>query len=210
MINVHASLLPAYRGAAPVHRAILAGDAETGVTIMRVAPRLDAGAMFAKVTVAIGPDETSDELELLLARKGASLLVDVADAIAAGAAREEPQDEAAATYAPRLTKDEGLIDWTLPAARIHDRVRGLFPWPHAYSYAGGHRLIFWRTAVASEPASAPAGAIIRADAGGLVVAAGGGTAIAILELQPEGGKAMAARDFLRGHPLQRGSRLTGA
>jgi methionyl-tRNA formyltransferase len=210
MINVHASLLPRYRGAAPVHRAILAGDTETGVTIMRVAPRLDAGAMFAKATVPIGPDETSDELEQILARAGASVLADVADAIAAGTAHEEPQDEAAATYAPRLTKEEGLIDWTLPAARIHDTVRGLFPWPHAYSYAGNERLIIWKTAVRPLPerTSDPPGTLVHADDHGLSVAAGDGQTVAILELQPEGRKPMAARDFLRGHPLRPGTRLT--
>jgi methionyl-tRNA formyltransferase len=213
MINVHASLLPRYRGAAPVHRAIIAGDSETGVTIMRVAPKLDAGAMFAKVVVPIAPDATSDELERALADAGAQLLVAVADAIAAGTAHEEPQDERLVTYAARLTKEEGLIDWTQPARRIQDRVRGLFPWPHAYSYVNGRRVIVWRTTLDAPAGDAPAdaapGTVLTADAEGLTVAAGDRRAIALLELQPEGGRPMRAPDFLRGHPLQPGLRFTG-
>jgi len=147
MINVHGSLLPKYRGAAPVHRAVIAGDAETGVTIMRVAAKLDSGATFARITRPIGPDETSEALEDALAVLGARLLVDVVDALAAGTAHEEPQDERLVTYAARLTKEEGLIDWTQPAQRLHDRVRGLFPWPHAYTFVEGRRVIVWRTSV---------------------------------------------------------------
>jgi methionyl-tRNA formyltransferase len=209
MINVHPSLLPKYRGAAPVHRAVIAGDTETGVTIMRVAAKLDAGAMFARITHSVAPDVTSEELEDALAVVGARLLVEVVDQIAAGSAHEEPQDERLATYAARLTKDEGLIDWTLPAARIHDRVRGLFPWPHAYSFVDGHRIIVWRTRPLGYPARAPAGTVIHADNDGLHVAAGDGSALALLELQSEGGRPLSADDFLRGHPLQPGARFSG-
>jgi methionyl-tRNA formyltransferase len=219
MINVHASLLPKYRGAAPVHRAIIAGDTETGVTIMRVAPRLDAGAMFAKVIVPIGPDQTSDELERELAVAGARLLVQVTDAIAGGTAREEAQDDSQVTYAARLTKEEGLIDWSQPAQRIHDRVRGLFPWPHAYSYVNGRRVIVWRTSTSTDTGDtprelapgtpAPPGSIVRADAHGLHAAAGDGRLLALLELQSEGGRPLRAQDFLRGQALQPGMRFTG-
>ena len=153
MINVHASLLPKYRGAAPVHRAIINGDSETGVTIMQVVAALDAGDMLAKSTRPIGPDETSEEVERALAEDGARLLLDVLNQIEAGAARPEPQDPAASTYAPRLTKEEGLIDWTLTARQIHDRVRGLYPWPHAYSFLNGERVILLRTRVAGGSAS---------------------------------------------------------
>ena len=147
MINVHASLLPAYRGAAPVHRAVIDGATETGVTIMRMVVALDAGAMLAKVTRPIGPDETSDEVERDLARLGVPPLLRVIEQLAAGTVREEPQDEAGSTYAARLTKEEGLIDWTLPASAIHNRVRGLYPWPHAYTYASGKRLIVLKSRV---------------------------------------------------------------
>ena len=120
LLNVHASLLPRYRGAAPVHRAVIAGERETGVTIMRVVKALDAGPMLAAVRRPIGPDETSEEVERDLARLGAELLVSTADDLAAGRSHETPQDESAATYAHRLTKDDGVIDWSWPADRVHD------------------------------------------------------------------------------------------
>ena len=145
MINVHASLLPRYRGAAPVQRAVLDGVPLTGVTIMRMVAALDAGGMFAKVTRPIGPDETSDVVERDLAELGASLLLDVIDDLVAGTAVEESQDDRLSTYATKVTKDEGLVDWTRPAIDIHNRVRGLYPWPHAFTYLDGERLILLRT-----------------------------------------------------------------
>src|SRR5258706_6787609 len=147
MINVHASLLPSYRGAAPVHRAVINGERETGVTIMRVVKELDAGAMFAKASRPIEPDETSDVIEAALAEVGADLLARVVEQIAAGTAQEEPQDPARATYASRLTKEEGLIDWSQPSSGIHNRVRGLYPWPHGYTFLDGARLIVLRTRI---------------------------------------------------------------
>jgi methionyl-tRNA formyltransferase len=209
MINVHPSLLPKYRGAAPVHRAIIAGETETGVTIMRVAAKLDSGAMFARTTYPIGPDQTSEELEDVLAAVGARLLVEVVDSLAAGTAHEEPQDERLATYAPRLTKDEGLIDWTLPAARIHHRVRGLFPWPHAYSYVDGRRIIIWRALPLPGPATAPPGTVVHAGGDDLHIAAGDGRALALLELQSEGGRPLRTADFVRGHAVRPGARFGG-
>jgi methionyl-tRNA formyltransferase len=208
MINVHPSLLPKYRGAAPVHRAVIAGDTETGVTIMRVAPKLDSGAMFARRTHPIGAHETSEALEEALAVVGARLLVEVVDSLAEGTAHEEPQDEHLATYAARLTKEEGLIDWSLSASRIHDRVRGLFPWPHAYSFVDGRRIIIWRTTPRTEAATAPPGTVVHAGSDGVHVATGDGGALALLELQSEGGRPLPAADFLRGHALQPGSRFT--
>jgi methionyl-tRNA formyltransferase len=208
MINVHPSLLPKYRGAAPVHRAVIAGDADTGVTIMRVAPKLDAGAMFARRLQPIGPDETSDTLEDTLSVSGAHLLVEVVDSIAAGTAQEEQQDEELVTYAARLTKEEGLIDWNLAAQRIHDRVRGLYPWPHAYSYVNGRRVIVWRTSPLTGPATALPGTVVHAGRDGLHVAAGDGRLLALLELQSEGGRPLATADFLRGHSIEPGARFT--
>jgi methionyl-tRNA formyltransferase len=208
MINVHPSLLPKYRGAAPVHRAVIAGDSDTGVTIMRVTAKLDSGAMFARRTQPIGPDETSDTLEETLSVTGARLLVGVVDAIAAGTSHEEPQDERLATYAARLTKEEGLIDWSLSAQRVHDRVRGLHPWPHAYSYVDGRRVIVWRTKPLLEPAVAPPGTVVYAGSDGLHVAAGDGTLLALLQLQSEGGRPLATADFLRGHSIPPGARFT--
>lgn len=208
MINVHPSLLPKYRGAAPVHRAVIAGETETGVTIMRVAPTLDSGAMFARRAHPIGAHETSEELENALAVVGARLLVEVVDTIADGTAHEEPQDERLATYASRLTKDEGLIDWSLSASRIHDRVRGLFPWPHAYSFVDGRRIIVWRTTPLTGEVTAPPGTVVQSGADGIHVATGGGQALALLELQAEGGRALSAADFLRGHAIPQGARFT--
>jgi len=213
MINVHASLLPKYRGAAPVHRAIINGDTETGVTIMQVVEALDAGDMLAKTAHPIGPDETSEELERALAGDGARLLLEVLDQIEAGTVRAVPQDSAASTYAPRLAKEEGLVDWTLPAQQIHDRVRGLYPWPHAYSFLNGERVILLRTkvlpggsasmaTVSPRPARQPGSVEITAD--GIEVITGDGR-IGITELQPEGRRPMSTRDFLAGHPIPPGA-----
>ena len=208
LVNVHASLLPRWRGASPIERAIVEGDRETGVTIMRVAQKLDSGAMFARTPHPIDPEVTSDVLEDALASLGARLLVEVVDAIADGTAHEELQDERLVTYAPRLTKDEGLIDWMMPAQRIHDRVRGLYPWPHAYTFMDGRRVIVWRTIPLGYGARGPEGTVVHADGDGLHVTAGDGGALALLELQAEGGRPLPAADFLRGHPIQAGARFT--
>jgi methionyl-tRNA formyltransferase len=208
MINVHASLLPKYRGAAPVHRAVMNGDAETGVTIMRVVKELDAGPMFAKVTRRIAPDDTSDVVEDALAELGARLLITVLEQMTAGTAREEPQDDTQATYAHRLTKEEGLLDWSQPAAAIHNRVRGLHPWPHGYTYLRGQRLIVRRTRVdvagRDAPPHEPGGTVMRVDQDAIHVATGEGGALAVTEIQPEGRRAMSVHDFVQGHHIAPG------
>jgi methionyl-tRNA formyltransferase len=209
MINVHASLLPKYRGAAPVHRAIVAGERETGVTIMRIVKALDAGPMLATARRPIGGDETGDQVERALARIGADLLVRVVDAIASGRVHETPQDESAATYAHRLTKQDGLVDWTWPAARIHDLIRGLHPWPHAYSFLQAQRLILLRSAEGDPVHAASPGTILEASGDHLVVATGSAT-LRLLEIQPEGKRPMAIREFLAGHHLAVGDRFTSA
>jgi methionyl-tRNA formyltransferase len=213
LINVHASLLPSYRGAAPVHRAVIAGEQTTGVTIMRVVKALDAGPMLARARRDIEPDETSDEVELDLARLGADLLVRVTDVIAEGRAEERPQDDAAANYAHRLTKDDGVIDWNWPAIRVHNLIRGLHPWPHAFSFLLGKRFILRRSTV--EPA-APwgsgrplPGTILEAHGDRLIVATGDGL-VRLIEIQAEGKRPMRAREFLAGHRLAAGDRFTAA
>lgn len=208
MINVHASLLPKYRGAAPVHRAVMAGEPETGVTIMRIVKALDAGAMFAAVARPIGPDETSDVVERDLAPLGAGLLLDVVEQLASGTATEVPQDEAQATYAPRLEKSEGLLDWTLPAPALHNRVRGLHPWPLAYTFVNGTRLIVRRTAL-GEPLATPMapGTVIDATPQRWRVATGDRGSLQLVEVQAEGKRPMNARDYLAGRPVQPGTRL---
>ena len=204
MINVHASILPRYRGAAPVHRAVINGDAETGVTIMRVVKALDAGAMLAVARRPIGSDETSDEVERDLANIGASLLVSTIPALVDGRLAETPQDDAVATYAPRLVKDDGRIDWTWPADRIHNLIRGLHPWPHAFTSLGQERFILHRSRPLHQPPRGNPGAIVEAAGDRLLVAAGTGS-LDILEIQPEGKRPMSAREFLSGHPVAPGA-----
>jgi methionyl-tRNA formyltransferase len=208
MINVHASLLPKYRGAAPVHRAVIDGESETGVTIMRVVKALDAGPMMARVVRPIGLNESSDVVERDLAALGAELLVEVVDDIAAGRAQETPQDDAAATYAHRLTKEEGLLDFSLPALTVHNRIRGLRPWPTTYTFLRGKRLVVHHARLSDVPGgSVEPGTIVSAGADGITVACGDGRSVDILQLQPEGRRTMSARDYLAGHGVLAGQRF---
>ena len=206
LLNVHASLLPRYRGAAPVHRAVIAGERETGITIMRVVQALDAGPMLATVARPIGADETSDDVERDLARLGAALLVGTLDRLALGDVPEIPQLEGQATYARKLTKEDGLVDWSAPAEGIHNLIRGLHPWPHAYTFLDSRRFILRRSRWTDSPAGAGAGTIVEAAGGRLAVATGSGL-IEITELQAEGKRPMTVREFLPGHPLPPGSRF---
>ena len=210
MINVHASVLPRYRGAAPIQRAVLAGDAETGVTIMRVETELDAGPTFAFASVPIPPDATSGDMEAVLASLGAQLLLPVVDDLAADRAVETPQDHARATHAAKIAKDEGAIDWARPADAVHNSIRGLQPWPLAWTRLGHERLVLRRTRpIEGRPfdPSSP-GTIVRAAGDELIVACGNGTALQVLELQPEGRRTMTAREFLAGRAIASGARLT--
>ena len=205
-INVHASLLPRYRGAAPVHRAVIAGERETGVTIMRVVQALDAGPMLANAHRPIGAEETSEEVERDLARLGAALLVGTLDGLAAGPLQEQPQDDSQATYAPKLRKDEGLMDWRWPADRLHNMIRGLYPWPHAFTFLGTRRFIVRRSRWSGEPSPDAPGTVVDAAGDRLAVATGSGV-LEITEIQSEGKRPMSAREFLAGHPLSRGDRF---
>ena len=209
MINVHGSLLPRYRGAAPVHRAIMDGQHESGITIMRVVKALDAGPMLATIHRRIDPDETSVELERELALLGAQLLVDTVDRMAAGPVHEEPQDDAQATYAPKITRDDAPVDWTRPAQAIHDQIRGLHPWPHAVTTVDGQRLILHRSRLPdpNPPTDDVPGIVRAAGRDGVAVACGDGCQVILTELQAEGGRALAARDFLAGRPIVPGQRL---
>lgn len=210
MINVHASLLPRYRGASPIHQAVLAGDTVTGVTIMRVVRELDAGPMLDVVDVPIGADDTTGEVEGRLAEAGAALLVDVVDRLARGPVPETAQDETQVTLAPRLEKTRGLIDWTQPAAVVHNQVRGLQPWPGAWTYLDGERLAIRRTAItAATRRDVPAGTVLAGE-GRLQVVCGDGGLVALVEVQPEGRRAMTGRDFLAGHAIVAGSQLTSS
>jgi methionyl-tRNA formyltransferase len=201
MINVHASLLPRYRGAAPVHRAVIAGESLTGVTIMRIVKALDAGPVLRTRERAIGADETSVDVERDLSQLGAHLLVTVLDRMSTGIVQETPQDESQATYASRLTKEDGVIDWSRPATAVHNLIRGLHPWPHAFTFLQGRRYILLRSAVVSG-AGRP-GEVVEATGDRLTVATGA-DAVRLLEVQPEGKRPMNAREFLAGHRVGTG------
>lgn len=200
-INVHSSLLPKYRGAAPIHWAILNGERETGVTIMRMALALDAGDILSQVTTPIDPEETVEVLHDRLARLGADLLAETIPAIENGTVTPVPQDEAQVTYAPMLSRALSPMDFTRPAGALHDQVRGLIPWPAAVTELGGVRCKVFAASVAGETTDKTPGTVIAADKTGLRLACGGGTVLEIRELQADGGKRMKAADYLRGHPI---------
>jgi methionyl-tRNA formyltransferase len=206
MINVHASLLPRWRGAAPVHRAVIAGDRVTGVTIMRVVLALDAGPMLARVTTDVHPDETSHELTTRLAAAGAVLAGTTVDRLAEGPVDEEPQDGSLVTYASRLTRRDGIIDWTRPAADIHNQIRGVQPWPMAGALLKGRRVMFLKSAVVESGSGAEPGAVIDVRSDAFVVATGSG-ALRILRLQEAGRPPMTVAAFLNGRRIAAGEVL---
>lgn len=205
-INLHPSLLPRYRGAAPIPRAIAAGDAETGITVLHVSEELDAGDIILQRPAAIQPDDTSATLEGRLAERGAALLVEALALLETGQAPRVPQDSSRATYAPKLTPEEALIRWSDPAATTVNLVRAFDPWPVAYTLRDGVPLKIWRAAARSRRGSDAPGTVLEAGRGGLVVASGDG-AVEILEVQPASGRRMPAADYLRGHPLAPGAVL---
>ena len=201
-INVHSSLLPKYRGAAPINWAILNGDKETGVTIMHMAHDLDAGDIILQRTVSIGPDETAAELYDRLALLGGELAVEVVASLADGTAGRRPQDHAKATLAPMLSKELSAVDWTKSAQTIHDQVRGLLPWPCAVTEVAGVRCKLLKTALTGETTSKAPGSVVRADKTGLRLACGDGGVLELVTLQPDGKKPMTAAAFLQGHPME--------
>lgn len=200
-INVHSSLLPKYRGAAPINWAILDGEAETGVSIMYMAKELDAGDVILQKTTAIGEDEDALALTLRLAELGAEALSETVTALQAGTALRTPQDESRMSYASMLSKDMSPIDWSRPARAIACQVRGLIPWPCASTELAGQRFKVYRTAPGGQTQAAP-GTVLSAGKNGLEVACGDGKSLYITELQAEGGKRMAASAYLLGHPIQ--------
>jgi methionyl-tRNA formyltransferase len=207
-VNVHASLLPRWRGAAPIQRAIAAGDAETGVTIMVVEPKLDSGPMLSKASLAILPGETAGELHDRLARLGARALAETLPSIAARTAIAEPQDEARVTYAAKLDKAEAELDWTQPAPVLERLVRAYNPWPVAQTSLDGEAMRIWRAEALAGPVTLAPGGIEPGNGKTLEVATGGGV-LRILELQMPGGKRIAAADFLNSRDLG-GRRLGGS
>ena len=200
-INVHSSILPKYRGAAPINWAILNGEDVTGVTIMYMAKELDAGDIILCRETAIDPDEDALTLTTRLAELGADALSEAVNRLADGTATRTVQDHSAYTYAPMLDRNLSPLDFTKPARQLHDQVRGLIPWPCASMTLGEKSVKVYRTAIGGDTA-AGAGKIVEAGKKGLSVACGDGKVLTILELQAEGGKRMAAADYLRGHPVQ--------
>lgn len=200
IVNVHASLLPKYRGAGPIQWAIANGETITGVTTMRIDAGLDTGDMLLKRETRIEPEETAIELGERLSRIGADLLVETLQGLASGSIQPEPQDSTQASYAPILKKEDGRIDWSQPAGQIHNRIRGFLPWPGAYTTFRGQILHIWRSRVSEVTVNAPPGAII-ASAGQMLVACGDGGAIECVELQLEGRKKLPASAFLNGQRL---------
>ena len=205
-INVHFSLLPQYRGAAPVNWAIVRGERETGVTTMQMDEGLDTGAMLLQRETVIEETETAPELMARLSLMGAEVLSETLARIDAIEPLEQSDEKA--TFAPVLRREDGLVDWALDAAQIERRVRGFQPWPNAFTHYNSQRLVIWRASVASEEQSkGEAGEIVKAQGDELVVACGGETLLRLHEVQPEGKRRMGARDFLNGARVRAGERF---
>lgn len=202
-INVHGSLLPKYRGAAPIQWAVINGEAETGVTIMQLDEGMDTGDILLSVPVAIGPQETAGELFDRLSPLGGATLAAAIEQLKLGRLAPQPQDHALASTAPMLSKEMGHIDWSLPAARLHCLIRGLDPWPSAYGFIDGKRHRFFNPEIVRLTPDKPPGTIFRADNQGLLIAAGE-DCLLIREIQPEGKKRMDVAACLRGAPIAPG------
>ena len=201
IVNLHASLLPKYRGAAPINWALVRGETQTGVTTMKIDAGLDTGDMLLKETIDIAPDDDTVTLGRKLAAIGAPLLARTLDGLERGQITPLPQDPAQATLAPILSKEDGRADWTLPAGELLNRVRGFAPWPGVYTQFRDGMLHIWRAAV-MESQAAPPGTLVVA--GRRVFAACGTGSLELLEVQPEGKKRMPAADFLNGARVQAG------
>jgi len=200
IINVHASLLPKYRGAAPIQWAIANGETRTGVTTMQIDAGLDTGNMLLKWETEIGPQETTLELSPRLARAGADLLVETLKRLAEGTITPQPQDNSQATLAPILKKEDGRIDWNWPARNIFNRTRGFLPWPGAYSFFRGQLFHIWRARVSGEAIPGQPGQLVP-EKKRLFIVCGEGTALEPLEVQMEGRKRMPVESFLNGQRL---------
>ncbi len=199
-INVHASLLPKYRGAAPINWAIINGEEETGITIMQMDEGLDTGDILLQEGIPIAKDDTTGTLSVRLSQLGANLLIKALEAIDWGNIKAIPQDNSKATYAPILKKDDGRIDWTRGAEDIYNMMRGMDPWPGAFTYYKGEVWRVWKTAVGNDRNGTP-GTVISIDRGKIDIACGKGV-ISITEIQPANKRRMAVSDFLRGNKIE--------
>ena len=205
-INIHASLLPRFRGAAPIQRAVMAGDKVSGVTSMYLEKGLDTGDMILKTEVPIEREMTASMLHDVLAEAGGRLLIDTVERFKRGDLSAEKQDDSLATYAHMLTKAEGELDWSLSAEEIYNKVRGLNSWPMAYSMLGGKRFVIDMVQIAEGTGSS--GEIIAVDDSGLTVACGSG-AVKIENVKFEGKSRMTVKDYLRGHRIEKGTIVGG-
>jgi len=205
-INVHASLLPKYRGGAPIHHALINGEKETGVTIMYMVERLDAGDILSQRAIPIEETDHVGSLHDKLSRLGAELLAETIPALLAGEIQPVPQDESLVTYAPNIRREDERIDWSQPACAIFNRVRGLHPWPVAFTTWQGKPLKIWWAEVVDVRHDAEPGTVLNVGMDGIIVAAGKG-AVVIQELQPYGKKRMTAAEFVRGRNMEPGERL---
>ncbi len=207
-LNVHTSLLPKYRGASPIQRAVLNGDAESGVTIMKMDAGMDTGDMLAQEKTPILPEDNAQTLHDRLAQIGASLLVKTISEYVAGKIQPRPQPAEGVSHAAKIKKGDGQMDWTQPAVAVWNRIRGMTPWPGAFTFLPGQPqptlLKIWQAEVA--PQSGQPGEILCADKSGIVVGCGQG-ALRILAVQREGGRRLTAQEFLAGHPLAAGQKL---
>jgi methionyl-tRNA formyltransferase len=205
IINVHASLLPELRGAAPIQWSIARGYQTTGVTTMKIDAGLDTGDIFARWHTEIGPDETAPELSGRLAEAGAHLLTETLSQLIGGTAKPEPQDDARATFAPILKKEDGRIDWSHPAQRTHNLIRGFQPWPGAFTWFRGQSLHLWRSRLVPQRWDRAPGTLVHEN--GVFAVCGDGASLELLEVQLEGRKKMAAELFANGHRLAGDDRL---
>lgn len=206
-INVHSSLLPKYRGAAPINWAILNGEDETGVTVQHMSEGVDTGDILAQASTPIDINENAAQLLSRLARLGAELLVETVRKLENNSVEAIPQDENQASHAPMLSKELSSMDWMKTARQLHDQVRGLYPWPSAVTVLDGIRCKIIRTLLLEEETDQQPGTVLLADKKGLRVACGDGKVLEISELQPDGKKAMPAVAFLLGHPIQTGTMI---
>ncbi|HMU55286.1 MAG TPA: methionyl-tRNA formyltransferase [Nitrospira sp.] len=205
-VNVHGSLLPRYRGAAPIQWAIINGETETGITTMLMDEGMDTGAILLQERLSIELQDTAGSLSVRMAALGGRLLIETLKRLKSGTLTPRPQDNSQATLAPILKKEDGLVDWNLPARVLADRIRGLTPWPGAYTFSHADRWVLWNATSLSEPVSAAPGTIVNVSKGELRIATGDGL-LAVTELQVANSRRMTVAQYLAGHPIQPGLRL---